>query len=96
VGAGAPAARPPTREATHAAEVPARAAEMAGGAAAATPVAATTSAEPPRKRKRGVFYPEVSDCFSSTVFLDRPGPKFLVFVLVGWRPPCLLLRLPRC
>jgi hypothetical protein len=54
-GAGAEAltARQPTREATCAAEVPARAAEMAGGAAAATPVAATTSAEPPRKRKQG-------------------------------------------
>jgi hypothetical protein len=49
-GAGAPAARPPTREATRAAEVPARAAETVGGAAAATPVAATTSTEPPRKR----------------------------------------------
>jgi hypothetical protein len=53
VGAGAPAARKPTREATRAMEAPARAAEMAGGAAAATPVAATKSAEPPRKRKRG-------------------------------------------
>jgi hypothetical protein len=52
-GAGVPAARQPTREATRAAEVPARAVEMAGGAAAATPVAATGSAEPPRKRKRG-------------------------------------------
>jgi hypothetical protein len=46
VGAGAPAARQPTREAT-------RAAETAGGAAAAAPKAATTSAEPPRKRKWG-------------------------------------------
>jgi hypothetical protein len=52
-GAGAPAARHPTGEATRAAEAPARTAEMAGGAAAATPMAATTSAEPPRKRKRG-------------------------------------------
>jgi hypothetical protein len=52
-GAGAPAARQPTKEATRAAEAPARAAEMVGGAAAATPVAAITSAEPPRKRKRG-------------------------------------------
>jgi hypothetical protein len=47
-GAGAPAARHPTREATRAAGVPARAAEMAGGEAAAT-----APAEPPRKRKRG-------------------------------------------
>jgi hypothetical protein len=52
-GAGTPAARHPTGEATRAAEAPARAAEMAGGAVVATPVAATTSAEPPRKRKRG-------------------------------------------
>jgi hypothetical protein len=52
-GAGAPAARQPTRDATCAVEAPAHAAEMAGGAAAATPVAATMSAEPPRKRKRG-------------------------------------------
>jgi hypothetical protein len=52
-GAGAHAVGRPTREATRAAEAPARTAEMAGGAAAATPVAATTSAEPPRKRKRG-------------------------------------------
>jgi hypothetical protein len=46
-GARAPAARPPTREATRAAEVLARTAETAGGAAAVTPVAATTFAEPP-------------------------------------------------
>jgi hypothetical protein len=43
-GAGAPATRRPSREAT-------RAAEMAGGAAVATPAAATAFAEPPRKRK---------------------------------------------
>jgi hypothetical protein len=52
-GAGAPAARKLTREATRAAEVPVRATETARGAAAAAPVVATTSAEPPRKRKRG-------------------------------------------
>jgi hypothetical protein len=52
-GAGAPAARQPTREATHAAEAPACATEIAGGAAAATPVAATTPSALPRKRKRG-------------------------------------------
>jgi hypothetical protein len=52
-GAGAPAAKHPTGEATHAAEAPASAVEMAGGAAVATPMAVTTSAEPPRKRKRG-------------------------------------------
>jgi hypothetical protein len=52
-GVGALAARSPTRVATRAAELPARAAEMAGGAAAATPVAVTTSAEPLRKRKWG-------------------------------------------
>jgi hypothetical protein len=52
-GAGAPAARQLTREATRAAEAPAHAAETTGGAAAAAPVAATTSAESPRKRKRG-------------------------------------------
>jgi hypothetical protein len=46
VGAGAPATRRPTREATHAAEA-------TGGKAVATPTAATMSAEPPRKRKRG-------------------------------------------
>jgi hypothetical protein len=47
-GVGAPAARQPTKEATSAAEAPARAADMAGTAAAAT-----TCAEPPRKRKWG-------------------------------------------
>jgi hypothetical protein len=45
-GAGAPAASQPMREATRAAKVPTRAAEMVGGAAAAT-----APAEPPRKRK---------------------------------------------
>jgi hypothetical protein len=60
VGAGAPAARQPAREAPRAAEAqarvaeaPARAAEMVGGEAAATPAASTAPAEPPRKRKRG-------------------------------------------
>jgi hypothetical protein len=53
VGAGAPAARQPTREAMRAAEAPARAAGTTGGEVVATPAAATTSAEPPRKRKRG-------------------------------------------
>jgi hypothetical protein len=52
-GAGAPAAKQPTREAARAMEAPARVVETAGGAAMATPAAATTSAEPPRKRKRG-------------------------------------------
>jgi hypothetical protein len=49
----APATRQLMREATRAAEVPARAAKTAGGAAAAAPAAATTSVGPPRKRKRG-------------------------------------------
>jgi hypothetical protein len=53
VGAGAPTAKQLTREATRAAEAPARAVVTAGGAAAAAPALATTSAEPPRKRKRG-------------------------------------------
>jgi hypothetical protein len=52
-GVGALAARQLTREATRAAEAPARAAETAGGAAAAALAVATTSTEPPRKRKRG-------------------------------------------
>jgi hypothetical protein len=53
VGAGAPAARQPTREATRAAVAPARAAETTGGAAVATSATATTPAEPPRKMKQG-------------------------------------------
>jgi hypothetical protein len=52
-GAGAPAARQPTGEVTHAAEAPAHAAEMTGGEAMATLAAATASTEPSRKRKRG-------------------------------------------
>jgi hypothetical protein len=40
------------REATRAAEAPARIAEVTGGAAVATSVAAATPAEPPRKRKQ--------------------------------------------
>jgi hypothetical protein len=52
-GAGAPTARQPTREATHAAEALARAPGTTGGEAVATPVAATAPVEPPRKRKRG-------------------------------------------
>jgi hypothetical protein len=59
-GAGAPAARQPTRVATRATEAPARTAGTTGGATAATPAAATMSVEPPRKRKRG-FSPEVGD-----------------------------------
>jgi hypothetical protein len=50
----------------------------------------------PEEKEKGIFLPEVSDCFPSSAFLDWPGPKFLVFVLAGWRPPCLLSRLPRC
>jgi hypothetical protein len=50
---GAPTARQPKREATSAAEAPARAAETTGGEVVATLAAATASAEPPRKRKRG-------------------------------------------
>jgi hypothetical protein len=50
----------------------------------------------PEKKEEGIFHPEVSDCFPSSAFLDWPGPKFLVFVLAGWRPPCPLLRLLRC
>jgi hypothetical protein len=53
-GAGATTARQPTREVTHAAEAPARAAGTTGGAVVATPAVATTSAELPRKRKRGL------------------------------------------
>jgi hypothetical protein len=49
----APVARHPMREATCVAEVPARAAEMAGGKAVATSAVATAPSEPPRKRKRG-------------------------------------------
>jgi hypothetical protein len=49
----------------------------------------------PEEKEKGVFHPEVGDCFPSTTFLDRPGPKFLAFVFAGWRPPCPLLRLPR-
>jgi hypothetical protein len=52
-GAGAPAARHPTREATCTAEALARAAEMAGGEAAATPTAATTPAEPRGRGNEG-------------------------------------------
>jgi hypothetical protein len=52
-GAGVPAARHPTREVTRAAEVLARAAEMAGGEAVATSAVATAPAEPSRKRIRG-------------------------------------------
>jgi hypothetical protein len=52
-GAGAPATRQPTREATRALEVPTRTEGSIGGGAVATPAAATTSTEPPRKRKRG-------------------------------------------
>jgi hypothetical protein len=52
-GARAPAARQPTREATRAAEAPARATGMTGGKVVAMPAAATTSAEPLRKWKRG-------------------------------------------
>jgi hypothetical protein len=51
--AGAPTARQSVREAAHAVEVPARAAEAAGGAAVATSAAATAPVEPPRKRKQG-------------------------------------------
>jgi hypothetical protein len=50
----------------------------------------------PDEKEKGVFHPEVGDCFPSTVVLDWPGPKFLAFVFAGWRPPCLLSRLPRC
>jgi hypothetical protein len=52
-GVGAPAARQPTRKATHATEAPACAARTTGGEAVATPAVDTTPAEPPRKRKRG-------------------------------------------
>jgi hypothetical protein len=52
-GAGAPATRQPTREASRATEAPARPAEMTGGAVTATRVVATTSTEPSRKSKRG-------------------------------------------
>jgi hypothetical protein len=48
VGAGAPAARQPSRETVRVAEAPARASGTTGGEAVATPAAATTSAEPPR------------------------------------------------
>jgi hypothetical protein len=41
------------REAVHAAEAPARAAEVTEGVTVATSAAATTPVEPPRKRKRG-------------------------------------------
>jgi hypothetical protein len=46
VGAGAPVARQPMREAV-------RTAEVTGGAAVVTSAAVTTPVEPPRKRKRG-------------------------------------------
>jgi hypothetical protein len=52
-GAGASIARQPMREATRAAEAPARTVEVIGDAAVATSAAATTPAEPQRKRKRG-------------------------------------------
>jgi hypothetical protein len=41
------------REATRAAEAPARVVEVTGGVAVAMSAAATTSAKPPRKGKRG-------------------------------------------
>jgi hypothetical protein len=41
------------KEATRAAEAPARTVEVTRGAAVATSAVATTPAEPPRKRKRG-------------------------------------------
>jgi hypothetical protein len=50
----------------------------------------------PEENEKGILNPEVSDCFPSSAFLDWPGPKFLVFVLAGWRPPCPFSRLPRC
>jgi hypothetical protein len=50
----------------------------------------------PEEKEARVFHHEVGDCFPSTAVLDRPGPKFLAFVFAGWRPPCLLSRLPRC
>jgi hypothetical protein len=50
----------------------------------------------PEEKEARVFHPEVGDCFPSTAVLDRPGSKFLAFVFAGWRPPCLLSRLPRC
>jgi hypothetical protein len=46
-------ARQSVREATRAAEAPARIMEVTGGAAVAMSTAATTPAESPRKRKRG-------------------------------------------
>jgi hypothetical protein len=50
----------------------------------------------PEEKEKGIFHPEVSDRFPSSAFLYWSGPKFLVFVLAGWRPSCPLLRLPRC
>jgi hypothetical protein len=44
----------------------------------------------PEEEETGVFHPEVGDCFPSTAFLDWLGPKFLIFVFIGWRPPCPL------
>jgi hypothetical protein len=49
-----------------------------------------------KEKEKGIFYPEVSDRFPSSAFSVWPGPKFLVFVPVGWRPLCPLSRLPRC
>jgi hypothetical protein len=46
VGSGAPAARQPSREATRAAEAPARAAGTTGG----------------EEEKAGILHPEVGDC----------------------------------
>jgi hypothetical protein len=42
----------------------------------------------PEEKEARFFHPEVGDCFHSTSFLDRPGPKYIAFVFAGWRPPC--------
>jgi hypothetical protein len=93
-GAGVLAARQPMREATHAAEVSACAAETARGAAAAG--GGDNVRRTPEEKEKGIFHPEVSGRFPSSAFTDRPGPKIFVFMLAGRRPPCPLLRRPRC
>jgi hypothetical protein len=50
----------------------------------------------PEEKEEGIFHPMVSGHFPSSAFSDWSWPKFLVLVFAGWRPPCPLLRRPRC
>jgi hypothetical protein len=90
--AGAPAVRQLTREATKC-----RCAPRRRPGVRRRPHRWRRRRQPsPEEKEKGIFHPEVSGRFPSSMFLDWPGPKLLVFVLAAWRPPCPLSRLPRC